>query len=632
MVARDPDHLKYARGSATLAFGLGPDGRLLHISAAARGLACGCTCPACGARLVARSPKAGIIAHFAHESDRACIAAYETTLHLLAKEILGEAKRLWLPPVQARLDREVLETHKPKELTFDRAELEPPLVGVIPDVVVWYGERQLLVEMYVTHACDALKAAKLKALDLATVEIDLRRLPRNASREEITDAVLRRAPRKWIYNPKVEAAHAKLQAQAAERLRRARERAEAHAQRLARVWDDLAGPQLAADNAHSSVVDAVAALGLARFTRFTPTGRTPFAVSAPVWQAALLRAWFRTPRSGWAPEPVFGVNEAVDVLDRARLIEPAMKGGQFGDVAHRLRALRPDYRTPTDAVQAFLEHLTQQGVLVERDEQWCPSKTVLEEVRAHMAEVTGRTQRAEQLRDAVEALVARTDGATQTAFAFDRWQATAHTGLPKSPASIAREGGESWRRLSEHLTELRRAFSRDAPWPPLLNLPLGPAFEAAAEDRRAREDRKRMEAEAAAAKLASDREVRLRRTAAELLGLAAEAWLEARSPSTGLSRSQAARESDSKLWSLMASAEREAQRLQAERQAAALAMEVRGELRRAAETALGSERADLFLRTSHPDLGRDKPYEVCIDRSGLKRCLALLPGTRSRRR
>ena len=60
-------------------------GSLVHISEVERGLACGCSCPACGEGLVARQGEKRQ-PHFAHQSGSACNP--ETQLHAVAKRIL----------------------------------------------------------------------------------------------------------------------------------------------------------------------------------------------------------------------------------------------------------------------------------------------------------------------------------------------------------------------------------------------------------------------------------------------------------------------------------------------------------------------------------------------------------------
>ena len=71
-------------------------GRLLDITEVPSGLACGCVCPACGDRLIARKGKMRTH-HFAHQAGTECTAGGETALHRMCKEILEEHPLLMLP-------------------------------------------------------------------------------------------------------------------------------------------------------------------------------------------------------------------------------------------------------------------------------------------------------------------------------------------------------------------------------------------------------------------------------------------------------------------------------------------------------------------------------------------------------
>ena len=61
-----------ARTPEPVPFGL-KDGRLYEPLQVERGLACSCTCPGCGARLVAKhAPSGKVRPHFAHDKESDC--------------------------------------------------------------------------------------------------------------------------------------------------------------------------------------------------------------------------------------------------------------------------------------------------------------------------------------------------------------------------------------------------------------------------------------------------------------------------------------------------------------------------------------------------------------------------------
>lgn len=74
-----------------LSYAIDTNGNLVHIDNVANGKKCGCFCPACKEPLVAKNGGKKKIHHFAHFSDIDCEFAYETMLHLLAKEKIRKA-------------------------------------------------------------------------------------------------------------------------------------------------------------------------------------------------------------------------------------------------------------------------------------------------------------------------------------------------------------------------------------------------------------------------------------------------------------------------------------------------------------------------------------------------------------
>lgn len=73
-----------------LTYALNAEGKLVHIDSVPNGKACGCFCTFCGEALQAKQG-AKRKHHFSHLSKTECEAAYESMLHLLAKEKIQEA-------------------------------------------------------------------------------------------------------------------------------------------------------------------------------------------------------------------------------------------------------------------------------------------------------------------------------------------------------------------------------------------------------------------------------------------------------------------------------------------------------------------------------------------------------------
>lgn len=179
------------------------DGIIFKIEDVESGLKCGCVCPACGEPLVAKKGKR-MMHHFAHHAGHNCEYGYESSLHLAAKDILANARRMTLPAVYVSFPDSYKKDElvcKPKEIQIDKVELERRFGDVIPDVVVYAGGKQFFVEIYVTHCIDDEKLAKLKKADISTIEIDLSRKCSITSMQELKDLLLgESAEKKWKYN------------------------------------------------------------------------------------------------------------------------------------------------------------------------------------------------------------------------------------------------------------------------------------------------------------------------------------------------------------------------------------------------------------------------------------------------
>lgn len=65
------------------------------------GQACGWVCPECKGKLVARKGEKNIW-HFAHYSLSECESALETSIHLMAKDILSKAQTVRIPSIEVK--------------------------------------------------------------------------------------------------------------------------------------------------------------------------------------------------------------------------------------------------------------------------------------------------------------------------------------------------------------------------------------------------------------------------------------------------------------------------------------------------------------------------------------------------
>jgi hypothetical protein len=192
-------------------FGL-KDGRLLHINEVERGLECCCVCPGCEAPLIARHGQKNVH-HFAHANGASCEGAYETSLHLAAKEVLEKELRIVLPAVTAKLqnNRAPVEFAPEMDHRIDSIELEKKLGTTIPDVTAIIAGNKLAIEIKVTHGIDEEKLSRIKQEGVSTLEINLSDLPRDLNKDLIRFHVVESVDRKvWIHNAYAVARHAHL--------------------------------------------------------------------------------------------------------------------------------------------------------------------------------------------------------------------------------------------------------------------------------------------------------------------------------------------------------------------------------------------------------------------------------------
>lgn len=155
---------------AYLTYAVGEKGHLVHVDDVPNGEACGCTCPECDSKLIAKNKGQHNQHHFAHVGGSDCVGAVESALHLMAKEILSEGKKIMLPryPLQVggvRLFQSIEVESNDKELS-----LRPDCVGDTAGQKLW-------VEFKRSHEVDTDKAAKIKSAKIECVEIDINKCP-----------------------------------------------------------------------------------------------------------------------------------------------------------------------------------------------------------------------------------------------------------------------------------------------------------------------------------------------------------------------------------------------------------------------------------------------------------------------
>ena len=152
-----------------LTFALDESDALVHVDDVAKGNNCKCHCPHCGAPLCAKNAGQRREHHFAHAHGHECEGAYESQLHLLAKEVLQEAGRIMLPASNSGQfpSGSVRIRNVEVEKWDDRYGIRPDAEGIMDN-----GER-LLIEFYVCHRVDGKKRQVIVDNHLKCIEIDI---------------------------------------------------------------------------------------------------------------------------------------------------------------------------------------------------------------------------------------------------------------------------------------------------------------------------------------------------------------------------------------------------------------------------------------------------------------------------
>ncbi|WP_052003392.1 hypothetical protein [Microvirga sp. BSC39] len=365
-------------GQESLVFGQRPDGSIAHISEVPRGIACGCTCPRCGTPLVARK---GDVQdhHFGHQGTadgRPCTTAPETALHKFAKELLERRLELFLPTLELTDGQERWIGFEGKNFRFDYALLESRLGTIVPDVVVWKGSRDLIVEFAVAHECGAEKIARIVEMDIGAIEIDLSRLPRDVSREGLEDAILTTANRRWLHNPKLRQGEAELGA-------RRRQKADA----VSRGASPLAKAYLAAlERLRTSrrpclPIGRIKADSMEHAIGHEVPGWGCFRVPPCDWQATIL--------ADVIEQAVSGHRSYITVKDALRkLKERGWINTRFSRIteveATALRASKANFDFPDGAISSWAALLSRQSILVPviGCDRWILHPMIIKEIQA----------------------------------------------------------------------------------------------------------------------------------------------------------------------------------------------------------------------------------------------------------
>ncbi|MDE1311372.1 competence protein CoiA family protein [Vibrio aestuarianus] len=139
----------------------------VSIESVESGLQDNIVCACCGAKLIANKGKKRAW-YFSHYFDEVCILAYETQLHLTAKEYFAKVGKIPLP-----LDIGWVTPDACSELNISGVQVEVYMDGRRPDLVVEVGSEQYWVEIANKHKCEADKIWDCRTNGKNVIEIDV---------------------------------------------------------------------------------------------------------------------------------------------------------------------------------------------------------------------------------------------------------------------------------------------------------------------------------------------------------------------------------------------------------------------------------------------------------------------------
>lgn len=648
-------------GSVKLAYGEAPDCRMVHINDVPQGgLACGCVCSACRANLVARrGPE--LAAHFAHHVNRSCVAAYETMLHRMAKQIISDRMEVLLPAVDVS-DRGTWRQIR-REIVFrpDTVVLEQWQESIRPDIVVKRGDKELIVEIRVTHACTPEKLSLLAERQKAAIEIDLSRLPRHLDGVDLEEQVLRLAPREWLWNPYSAKVNAEIQAQhTAIQARVEAEIEDAVAAKAMSLREAAEVPHYPWDEIQSHI-EMVKAAGLGGLIGHELAGDLCFAVHRMAWQGWIVFNLIKGNRAVWPAS----VESLHDWLASQRLIKrPFINvktrhlSPEWTEVWERVPELRP----ATAVLLDYLAILRRERVIRnDRTGMMEPDTAGLAPAKAQLAAVSAGNERAKDIREmaiiVLDAVVPHQGAASfgrrslpttdwADGFDIDAWMGTYIQEVKATPETIARQGGSAYGQLVTRLKQLSMLGK------PSISIPEGsslglPIINALAE-RAAEVVQQRLKHETAEAKRkeevaqqeaagrkreAEKRFTDLARRAHDALRFDGHGWLHR--PHVVLEgQSVAASEgwmTDDQYTALKEDLGQQSAIRDAEWRVAEVTDHCRAILSAEVVRYFGDEQGGLWMRSAHPKLGGKRPQDICLTPDGMARCQALLKASSKKR-
>lgn len=331
-------------------FGKDSGGLLVHVSQVkTNGLACGLVCPDpnCERPLVAYLKGKKKKPHLGHHGKTECHYGLETTLHQYAKELIAERKTLRLPAVIH--GNSILKSES--KLVFDLVRLEQKHHSIVPDIIATKNQRELLIEIVVTHRCEEKKLAVLADKSLPTIEIDLSKLRDCDDLPALDEAILESSDRYWVFHPAIAQRDLDLQARELEKMK-------ATAESLA-AWlrKHRSGIR---SGAISDSFKALEQCGLEHLVNAELKGSWITGKSPADWQSSLLWSLIAGERRHRSDN--LYVHEVIAAMQRQKSLVDNLVGAPAA-VLPLLQELVPDFAPPDQLASDYIAFLIERKFL-----------------------------------------------------------------------------------------------------------------------------------------------------------------------------------------------------------------------------------------------------------------------------
>lgn len=455
-MSRDTSSRPHRVGAkALLPFAESEGGTLVNVESVPRGKKCGCICPECRGPLIAYKPRQSTkMAYFGHEPGAACDRprALETMLHKLAKQLIEERKEVFLPAVFDE-SQDVLwpgGMFRPESV---RLEVKVP--GMRPDIIASSGQKLLFIEVAVWHKVGAEKFALISERRQSTIEIDLAKWRDETDKAVLEQAIIREAPRVWLFNRVASDREA-------DRLARQEERAQQRRKHSTEIADailrDLSRPLMGVapkDSVFAKSVAAIEDVGMTNEVGVTIPGSGAFGVAAEIWQAVvlhlLLRQWKGTVQhipldnhdclllSAAATEAYR--NEAVDWV----VVEQITEG---------------KVRDPRAVIRDYLNRLCERDIATRYvDDRYAASHAARQRAEAAWEEKQARLKRHTDLGKTFREVSCLVGAPTM---AFEAWMDIRHQGIEATPRELADLRKRGFSDLLERMKRIGNLVTSDA--------------------------------------------------------------------------------------------------------------------------------------------------------------------------